>query len=77
MAKKNVAMSVNAVFNNRNTTYYPHHPLFSGEMKNDYVKQIQWNAFLKKMKSKANLSFAEVVDFIAERMKPYWLSLNK
>lgn len=72
-----LAEAVNAVFNNRNTAYYPDHPLFSGEIKNDHIKQIQWNAFLKKMKSKANLSFAEVVDFIAEQLEPYWLSLNR
>ena len=72
-----LADAVKAVFNNRNTNYYPDHPLFSGELKNDHIKQVQWNAFLKKMKSKVNLSFTEVVDYIAEQLEPYWLSLNK
>ena len=45
--------------------------------KNDPIMQTQWNAFLKKMKYKGILPLNEVVDYITERLSPYWLSLNK
>ena len=66
-----------SVFNNRGTGYDDNHPLFNGEFKNDPIKQTQWNAFLKKMKYKGILPLNEVVDYITEKLSPYWLSLNK
>ena len=66
-----------SVFNNRGTGYDDNHPLFNGEFKNDPIKQTQWNAFLKKMKYKGVLPLNEVVDYITEKLSPYWLSLNK
>ena len=52
--------------------------LFAYEkFKNDPIKQTQWNAFLKKMKYKGILPLNEVVDYITEKLSPYWLSLNK
>ena len=66
-----------SVFNNRGTGYDDNHPLFNGDFKNDPNKQIQWKAFLKKMKYKGELSLNEVVDYIADNLSPYWLSLKK
>lgn len=66
-----------SVYNNRGTGYGDNHPLFNGEFKNDPIKQTQWNAFLKKMKYKGILPLNEVVDYITEKLSPYWLSLNK
>lgn len=66
-----------SVFNNRGTGYDDNHPLFNGEFKNDPIKQTQWNAFLRKMKYKGDLPLNEVVDYITEKLSPYWLSLNK
>lgn len=66
-----------SVFNNRGTGYDDNHPLFNGEFKNDPSKQTQWKAFLKKMKYKGELHLNEVVDYITEKMSPYWLSLKK
>ena len=66
-----------SVFNNRGTGYDDNHPLFNGEFKNDPIKQTQWNAFLKKMKYKGELPLNEVVDYITEKLSPYWLSLKK
>lgn len=68
MKKKNIAISVRD---------RPNHPLFNGDFKNDQIKQIQWNAFLRKMKYKGVLSLNEVVDYITEKLSPYWLSLKK
>ena len=69
--------AIASVFSNRGTTYTDNHPLFNGEFKNDPIKQTQWNAFLKKMKYKGVLPLNEVVDYITEKLSPYWLSLNK
>ncbi len=66
-----------SVFNNRGTGYDDNHPLFNGEFKNDPNKQIQWKAFVKKMKYKGELPLNEVVDYITERLSPFWLSLKK
>ena len=69
--------AIASVFNNRGTTYHENHPLFNGEFKNDPIKQVQWKAFLKKMKFKEDLSLIEVIDFITEKLSPCWLSLKK
>lgn len=69
--------AIASVFSNRGTTYTENHPLFNGEFKNDPIKQTQWNAFLKKMKYKGVLPLNEVVDYITEKLSPYWLSLKK
>ena len=66
-----------SVFINRGTGYDDNHPLFNGEFKNDPIKQTQWNAFLKKMKYMGVLPLDEVVDYITEKLSPYWLSLKK
>ena len=69
--------AIASVFSNRGTAYIENHPLFNGEFKNDPIKQIQWNAFLKKIKYEGALSLNDVVDYITEKMSPYWLSLKK
>ena len=75
--EETLSEAIASVFSNRGTTYTENHPLFNGEFKNDPIKQTQWNAFLKKMKYKGILPLNEVVDYITEKLSPYWLSLNK
>jgi predicted nucleotidyltransferase component of viral defense system len=77
MDKGILSDAIVSVFNNRGTGYDDNHPLFNGEFKNDPIKQTQWNAFLRKMKYKGDLPLNEVVDYITEKLSPYWLSLNK
>ena len=66
-----------SVFNNRGTSYEDNHPIFNGEFKNDPIKQTQWNAFLRKMKYKGVLPLNDVIDYITEKLFPYWLALKK
>ena len=66
-----------SVFNNRGTSYEDNHPFFNGEFKNDPIKQTQWNAFLRKMKYKGVLPLNDVIDYITEKLFPYWLALKK
>ena len=66
-----------SVFNNRGTGYDDNHPLFNGEFKKDPIKQTQWKAFLKRMKYKADLPLNRVVDYITEKLSPYWSSMKK
>ena len=66
-----------SVFNNRGTSYEDNHPIFYGEFKNDPIKQTQWNAFLRKMKYKGVLPLNDVIDYITEKLFPYWLALKK
>lgn len=66
-----------SVFKNRGTVYYENHPLFNGEFKNDPVKQIQWNSFLKKIKFNETLSLTNVIDIINKSLYPYWVMMKE
>lgn len=68
--------AINATFTNRNTAYSPNHSLFEDDFKQDRSMTMQWNNYLKKMKLPQDRSFAEVVDFITGKLKPYWEKLS-
>ena len=67
--------AINATFANRNTVYSPDHSLFGEDFKQDRGMTTQWNNYLKKMKLPQDKSFAEIVDFITEKLRPYWEKL--
>ena len=68
--------AINATFANRNTTYTPNHSLFGNEFKQDRGMTVQWNNYLKKLKLPQDKSFSEVIDFITEKLRPYWNNLS-
>ena len=68
--------AIRATFTNRNTTYSPNHSLFGDVFKQDQGMAIRWNNYLKKMKLPQDKSFAEVVDFITDKLRPYWENLS-
>ena len=63
--------AINATFANRNTVYSPDHSLFGEDFKQDRGMTTQCNNYLKKMKLPQDKSFAEIVDFITEKLRPY------
>lgn len=68
--------AINATFANRNTVYSPNHSLFGEDFKQDRGMTTQWNNYLKKIKLPQDKSFAEIVDFITEKLRPYWENLS-
>lgn len=74
--KEILSSAIVSVFGNRGTRYHENHPVFNGEFQNDKVKQIQWKAFLKKIKYQEELSLESVVDCITSNLSPYWESLR-
>ena len=38
--------------------------------------QVRWKAFLRKITSKSELSFSDIVHYLQTALKPYWENLN-
>ena len=57
---------------NRGTHYEQNHPLFGHEFRDDPVRNVQWNAFLRKSKIPDGPKFPEVMELIEKDLKPYW-----
>lgn len=68
--------AIQATFGNRNTHYSDNHILFSDDFFQDVELNLRWNAFLKKIKYEPIVPFAEVMNHIAQWLKPYWESLK-
>ncbi len=68
--------AIKATFNNRGLEYNPDLKLFTADFATDANRQMQWKLFLKKIQWKEELSFGEVMQIIANRLKPmaekYW-----
>lgn len=64
--------AISNTFHNRGTAYVEEHPVFTGEFFNNAIKITQWKAFLRKIKNKEQLEFAEVGNLITAKLKPYW-----
>lgn len=67
-----------ATFDNRSITFNPNLQLFTEPFYEDEVRLNRWKSFLKKIKWKEDISFAEVMRIIRERLQPiylkYWLN---
>lgn len=62
-------------FENRHTSYDPDTLFFRKDFSGNQQMQVRWQAFIKKMTKKAELTFAEVVTHIQEKLQPYWDNL--
>lgn len=68
--------AIRATFENRDTHYSENHILFSDKFAQDAELNQRWNAFLKKIKYKPTVPFAEVTNRIFQWLKPYWESIK-
>lgn len=68
--------AVRKTFSNRNTPYVESHPLFSDEFYSDASRIARWNGFLKGIKSKEQIPFAETGRIIKKQLWDYWLLLK-
>ena len=68
--------AVKNTFCNRMTLYVENHPLFSDEFYSDTNRIVRWNSFLKSIKSKEQIPFAETGNRIKESLWDFWLLLK-
>ena len=65
--------AINRTFENRHTPYNADTMFFKKDFPNNPLLQIRWTAFLKKSTIKNTLSFTEVVRWLQDTLKPYWI----
>ena len=68
--------AVKNTFSNRNTAYVENHPLFSEEFYSDTSRIARWKGFLRGIKSKEQIPFAETGKRIKEGLWDYWKLLK-
>ena len=68
--------AISRTFENRHTPYDPETMFFRKEFGTNQIMETRWRAFIKKITSKSNLQFNEVVAYLQERLLPYWQNLN-
>ena len=68
--------AVRNTFSNRKTAYVENHPLFSNDFYADTNRIARWNGFLKGIKAKELIPFAETGKRIREYMWDYWQMLK-
>ena len=71
-----LSAAIHATFQNRGTSYYESHPLFSKEFVTDEERNKHWMRFLKKIKHDDDLSFETVMALIVSRLKSIYETLK-
>lgn len=64
--------AIRNTFRNRGTTYHEHLHLFDNAFATDAARNMRWNGFLKKLRTKENIAFAEVMQVVREHLQQYW-----
>lgn len=59
-------------FRNRGTYYHEHLHLFDKEFATDPNRNMQWKAFLRKIRTSEHIEFEEVMDVLRENLQRYW-----
>ena len=63
-------------FENRHTEYKTDTMFFKAEYPGNAEMQARWKAFIRKITSKSELSFSDVVRYLQTTLKPYWENLK-
>lgn len=77
--KYNAAVLQEAIahtFENRRTSYDANTMFFRKDFADNQQMQIRWQAFVKKITKKTELTFSEVVTYIQDKLQPYWDNLS-
>lgn len=69
-------VAIKRTFENRHTEYKNDVMFFRAEYPENAAMQIRWKAFIRKITSKSNLSFSDVVRYLQTTLKPYWENLK-
>lgn len=62
-------------FGNRHTPYDSNTMFFRKDFSENQQMQVRWIAFMKKITKSTDLSFADVVTYIQDSLKPYWQNI--
>lgn len=68
--------AITRTFENRRTPYDPDTMFFRDDFGTNPQMETRWRAFIKKITSKSDLQFSEVVTYLQEKLLPYWKNLN-
>lgn len=69
-------VAIKRTFEKRHTEYKKDVMFFRAEYPENAAMQIRWKAFIRKITSKSNLSFSDVVSYLQTTLKPYWENLK-
>lgn len=64
--------AITATFKNRGMVYRDNLKLFTPDFAKDLRRNIQWNAFLRKIRWKETITFEEVMELIRINLSDYW-----
>ena len=62
-------------FENRHTPYDANTMFFRSDFADNQQMQVRWQAFVKKISKDTDLTFADVVNLIREKVHPYWQNM--
>lgn len=68
--------AIKRTFENRHAEYKADTMFFRVEYPDNAEMQVRWKAFLRKITSKSELSFSDIVHYLQTALKPYWENLN-
>ena len=63
-------------FENRHTSYDADTMFFRKDFANNQQMQVRWQAFLRKILKSEYVTFADVVVYIQNKLRPYWEKLS-
>ncbi|WP_455624926.1 nucleotidyl transferase AbiEii/AbiGii toxin family protein [Parabacteroides sp.] len=69
-------VAIKRTFENRYTEYKKDVMFFRAEYPENAAMQIRWKAFIRKITSKSELTFSDVVGYLQTTLKPYWENLR-
>ena len=64
-------------FENRHTSYDAETMFFRKAFADNHQMQVRWRAFLRKIIRRETVSFADVVVYIQNKLRPYWEKLSR
>ncbi|MBX9187756.1 nucleotidyl transferase AbiEii/AbiGii toxin family protein [Bacteroides sp. K03] len=68
--------AIKRTFENRHTEYMSDTMFFRAEFPDNIEMQTRWKAFIRKITSKSELSFSDMVRYLQIALKPYWENLK-
>lgn len=69
--------AIERTFANRHTSYDANNTFFNKEFSNNQQMQVRWQAFMRKITPKDEMSFPDIVSYLQEKLRPYWERLSR
>lgn len=68
--------AVKQTFANRHTQYFENTLFFSSDFKDNRNLDIRWQAFVRKIGNKSVPAFAQVVEYLQNKLRPHWEAIK-